>query len=78
MVGKGYIPFPRHRLLRGIQIGKGIMMKIALTYVAALALMLVVALALQVHVYNGQNKGFTYGNCGIEVVGEPGHFCGDY
>jgi hypothetical protein len=28
--------------------------------------------------YNGLNKGITVGNCGIEVVGEPGWFCGDY
>jgi hypothetical protein len=24
------------------------------------------------------NGGITYGQCGIEVWGEPGHFCGDY
>jgi hypothetical protein len=28
--------------------------------------------------YNGLNKGVTIGNCGIEIVGEPGWFCGDY
>lgn len=25
-----------------------------------------------------QNGGITYGQCGVEIWGEPGHFCGDY
>jgi hypothetical protein len=46
---------------------------------------IVVALAIGVGVetgeigfYNGLNKGVTVGNCGFEVVGEPGPFCGNY
>jgi hypothetical protein len=31
-----------------------------------------------VQVYNGLNKGVVVGNCGLEVVGHPGFFCGDY
>jgi hypothetical protein len=27
--------------------------------------------------YNGLNKGVTIGSCGIEIVGEPGWFCGE-
>lgn len=26
-------------------------------------------------VYNGLNKGVVVGNCGVEIVGEPGPFC---
>jgi hypothetical protein len=31
-----------------------------------------------VGVYDGLNKGVTVGDCGVELVGEPGWFCGDY
>jgi hypothetical protein len=53
-------------------------MKRTIVYLAALAVVLATVLALHIHVYNGLNKGFTYGKCGIELVGEPGHFCGDF
>ncbi len=29
-------------------------------------------------VYNGTNKGITVGSCGIELIGHPGLFCGNY
>lgn len=29
-------------------------------------------------IYNGLNKGIVVGNCGLEVWGHPGFFCGDY
>jgi hypothetical protein len=31
-----------------------------------------------VGVYDGLNKGVTVGDCGLELVGEPGPFCGNY
>lgn len=28
--------------------------------------------------FSTQNGGITYGQCGIEIWGQPSHFCGDY
>lgn len=41
-------------------------------------LALIASLACTVRIYNGVNKGITVVNCGVEIVGTPGFFCGDY
>lgn len=44
----------------------------------AITVLILIFVLSQVHVYNGLNKGFTVGNFGIELVGDPGVFYGDY
>lgn len=44
-------------------------------------ILLIIAFLLLTHsvgVYNGLNKGIYILNCGLEVVGNPGFFCGNY
>lgn len=43
---------------------------------AVSALLLALFVGTQVRVYDGLNKGVTIGDCGIEIVGDPGPFCG--
>jgi hypothetical protein len=47
---------------------------------AAILVTVVVAVGFAVGlagVYDGLNKGVTVGDCGLELVGEPGPFCGN-
>lgn len=51
-------------------------------YLAIVAAVVAAAYLLGVREYGTpfetRNGGITYGNCGIEIWGTPGHFCGDY
>jgi hypothetical protein len=44
----------------------------------ALIVILLFLLLPESGVYNGLNKGVYVGNCGVEVWGRPGIFCGNY
>lgn len=49
-----------------------------LTLIIAVAILTAWDVRLYGTPFQTQNGGVTYGECGVEVWGEPGHFCGDY